>query len=65
MSSVGVLDNSWREIVHQNWSHVKSNFLLNLHPFVIVVVTFVSNTEEEDFGGFSTQEEDDYMEINS
>ena len=36
----------------------------NLNPFVIIVVTFVSDTEEEDFGGFSTQEEDDDTKIN-
>ena len=36
----------------------------NLNPFVIIVVTFVSDTEEAGFGGFSMQEEDDDTEIN-
>ena len=30
----------------------------NLNPFVIIVVKFVSDTEDQDFG-FSMQEEDD------
>ena len=36
----------------------------NLNPLVIIVVTFVFDTEEEDFSGFSTQEEDNDTEIN-
>lgn len=27
---MGGLDDQWREIVHQNWSHAKSNFCTSL-----------------------------------
>ena len=36
----------------------------NSNPFVIIVVAFVSDTEEEDLVGFSAQEEDVDTKIN-